>query len=63
MLQAKASAKASFSPFTGRRWRQPDEGRRQLLCLHCCAAAPRKPIPQRRAAPHLPGTSPRERGE
>ncbi|TPL13314.1 hypothetical protein FJ949_01685 [Mesorhizobium sp. B2-4-1] len=25
---AKAAKTASFAPFTGRRWRQPDEGRR-----------------------------------
>ncbi|TIV76924.1 MAG: hypothetical protein E5V78_28765, partial [Mesorhizobium sp.] len=26
---AKAVTPSPFSPFTGRRWRQPDEGRRQ----------------------------------
>jgi hypothetical protein len=28
---AKSSPTGAFSPFTGRRWRQPDEGQRRRL--------------------------------
>ncbi|WP_181171864.1 MULTISPECIES: hypothetical protein [unclassified Mesorhizobium] len=46
---AKAAMIASFAPFTGRRWRQPDEGQRQRLKLKRPRARG-EPNPERKSA-------------
>ncbi|RUX34695.1 hypothetical protein EN742_17900 [Mesorhizobium sp. M4A.F.Ca.ET.020.02.1.1] len=53
---ARAALKAPFSPFTGRRCRQADEGRRECRCFACNPGAAPHPVASR-------PPSPRKRGE